>query len=129
MTQFRLRDTLLVTSSALALLVAIDQSAEAATCTVVTNPSLPYAQAGNTCVTFTASPGTTGNITNTGTVTASGPSNPSGTGISLFLHPTVTGNIINQGTINANGFGVLMDQAQLNGSITNAAGATISSSS
>jgi uncharacterized protein with beta-barrel porin domain len=123
--QGRLRATLLTTSSALALIVAINQSAEAATCTVVTNPGLPYAQAGNTCVTFTASPGTTGNITNTGTVTASGPSNPSGTGISLFLHPTVTGNIINQGTINANGFGVLMDQAQLNGSITNATGATL----
>ena len=121
----RLCGALLATSSALALMVAIDRSAEAATCTVVTNPGLPYAQAGNTCVTFTASPGTSGNITNTGTVTASGPSNPNGTGISLFLHPTVTGDIINQGTINANGFGVLMDQAKLNGSITNATGGTL----
>src|SRR5580704_2863825 len=128
MNQGLLRQTLLVTTSALALIVAVDQSAEAATCTVVTDPALPYSQGGNTCVTFTVSPVTSGNITNTGTVTASGPSNPNGTGISLFLHPTVTGSIINQGTINANGFGVLMDQAKLIGSITNATGATINSS-
>src|ERR1700688_149861 len=76
--------TLLATSSALALVVAIDQSAEAATCTVVTNPTLPYVQSGNTCVTFTTSPGTSGNITNTGTVTASGGANPNATGISLY---------------------------------------------
>ena len=125
MRQSALRRTLLATSSALALIIAIDHSAEAATCSVVTNPTLPYIQSGNTCVTFTTSAVTSGNITNTGTVTASGPSNPNGTGISLFLGPTVTGNIINQGTINANGFGVLMDQAKLNGSITNATGATL----
>lgn len=123
MGQRGLRKALLATSSALALVIALDQSAKA--CTVVTNPALPYSQAGNTCVTFTTSPVTSGNITNTGTVTASGPSNPNGTGISLFLGPTVTGDIINQGTINANDFGVLMDQAKLNGSITNATGATL----
>ena len=76
MKQGRLRGTLLVTSSALALVVAIDRSAEAATCTVVTNPTLPFSYSGNTCVTFTTSPGTSGNITNNGTVTASGATQP-----------------------------------------------------
>jgi uncharacterized protein with beta-barrel porin domain len=127
MKQGLLRGTLLATSSALALIVVMDQSAEAATCTVVTNPGLPYAQAGNTCVTFTVSPVTTGNITNNGTVTASGPTNPNGTGISLYVGPTVTGNIINNGTINATNEGIFLDQAKLNGSITNSTGATISS--
>src|ERR1700722_17241051 len=129
MTQGRLCGTLLATSSALALIVAIDQSAEAATCTVVTDPDLPYSQSGNTCVTFTKSPTTSGDITNTGTVTASGATNPNGTGISLYVGPTVTGNIVNKGTINANLQGIFLDQAKLNGSITNFTGATINSTS
>jgi hypothetical protein len=127
MRQGRLRSTLLVTSSALALVVAIDQSAEAATCTVVTNPALPFSYSGNTCVTFTASPGTSGDITNNGTVTASGTTNPNSTGISLYVGPTVTGNIVNKGTINAFNEGIFLDQAKLNGSITNFTGATINS--
>ena len=85
----------------------------------VTNPALPFSYSGNTCVTFTASPGTSGDITNNGTVTASGTTNPNSTGISLYVGPTVTGNIVNKGTINAFNEGIFLDQAKLNGSITN----------
>jgi hypothetical protein len=66
------RGILLSTSSALALLAAVDQSATAATCTVVADPALPYSQAGNTCVSFSVSPVTSGSVTNGGTVTATG---------------------------------------------------------
>jgi outer membrane autotransporter protein len=121
-----LRGTLLTTSSALALLVGVGGSAWAATCTVVTNPTLPYNQAGNTCVTFTASPGTIGDVNNTGTVTATGAGNPSATAISVYLGSTsIRGGITNSGAITANNNGVFLDQTTVTGSIVNTTHATI----
>jgi uncharacterized protein with beta-barrel porin domain len=121
-----LRTTLLTTSSVLALVVALDRPASAASCTVVSNPSLPYIQSGNTCVNFTASPVTSGNVTSTGTVSATGPTfAQSRTGITVYIGVSLNGGITNQGTINANGGGIFMDQSTVTGSVVNATGAAI----
>jgi uncharacterized protein with beta-barrel porin domain len=125
-----IRGTLLATSSALALIIAVDQGAEAAQCTVVTNPGLPRAQSGNTCVNFIATPAGAGDVNNNGTVTASGTTvNHSGTGVNVYIGATVNGGITNNGTINANLVGIQMDQGSITGSVVNAAGALISSNS
>jgi outer membrane autotransporter protein len=130
MGQRGLRETLLATSSALALVIALDQSAKAA-CTVVTNHSLPFSFAGNTCASFTATPTGTGDVTSNGTVTASGTvANHSGTGISVYLgSATINGSLINNGTINSSLVGIFMDQTSVTGSIVNSTGATINSAS
>jgi len=122
-----LRRTLLATSSALALLAGLEQAASAAPCTVVSNPPLPYMQSGNTCVNFTVSPVTSGDVVSTGTVSATGPTfAQSKTGITVYIGVSLNGSITNQGTINApNGSGIFMDQSTVTGSIVNATGAAI----
>ena len=127
MKQGRLRGTLLATSSVLALTISVDRSADAAACTLVVNPTVPYSQGGNTCVVFTANPGTSGSVTNAGTVTATGTVvNHTATGIGVYIGVTLNGSITNQGTITgpANA-GIFMDQSSISGSITNSIGATI----
>src|ERR1051326_4805506 len=120
------RVALLATSSALALLVGLEQSAGA--CTVVTNPALPYTQSGDTCVHFTVSPATSGNVTSTGAVNAVGPGIPSLIGIFVDTGVSLNGSITNAGSITVgSGQGILVNQSTITGSIVNSTGALISS--
>lgn len=122
----RLRTTLLAATSSLALTVAMGETAEAATCIVVTNPATPYSQSGNTCVTFNAV-NRTGSVTNTGTVTASGaPLSVSRTGISVVGGATIIGSVTNSGRITpTSGNGIFVEGASVSGALINASGGTI----
>jgi autotransporter-associated beta strand protein len=125
-----LRTALLAAGSVLAVGMAMGGRAEAAAvCSVQTNPALPYTQAGNTCVTFTATPSGSGAVTNNGTVNATGASNPSATGVSVMTGATVNGDIVNNGAITGNNYGVLVNGGSVTGAITNATSATITANS
>src|ERR1051326_1087107 len=120
------RVALLATSSALALLVGLEQSAGA--CTVVTNPALPYTQSGDPCVHFTVSPASSGNVPSTGAVNAVGPGIPSLIGIFVDTGVSLNGSITNAGSITVgSGQGILVNQSTITGSIVNSTGALISS--
>ena len=90
----------LLATSALALVIGLDRSADAAPCTQVVNPGLPYTQSGNTCVLFNAPPATSGDVTNTGTVTSSG------TIAINVANVSINGNIINSATGSITGGGI-----------------------
>jgi len=90
----------LLATSALALVIGLDKPADAAACTTVTNPSLPYSQSGNTCVTFNATPSGSGNITNSGTVTSTG------TNVVTVDGVAVNGQIVNSSSGNVTGGGI-----------------------
>ena len=104
---------------ATALVVAIDQSAEAASCTIVTDPTLPFSYSTNTCVVIDAagSNATAGsNVTHSsGTVNATGTSSPTDIAISLTAGASINGSITNQGTINANYNGIGLNSATVTG--------------
>ena len=99
------RGTLLATSalatSALAL-VAFEQPANAAACSAVTNPGLPYTQSGNTCVTFNTTPSGSGNVTNNGSVTPGTAQN-----VVRVDGVAVDGTVINNGTVVGGGIIVM----------------------
>ena len=120
-----LKGSLLATSSALALVIGVSGSAQAGACTTVTNPSLPYSQAGNTCVTFSGFTGT-GSVTSSGTVTPG----PTQNAIAVTNSSTINGNITNGGTITAKATGILVTGGSSVGSsasgITNAGTITTS---
>jgi hypothetical protein len=132
-TRSRLRGTLLTASSALALIIAVDQSANAA-CSVTTNPSLPYTDTNGNCTTFNAFTGT-GAVANDSSISATGTAAPTVTGIGVVNGSTITGSITNNGSITSavsnavttdGGNGILVEGSTVTGSITNATGVTIS---
>ena len=124
-----LRGALLAAGSVMAVTMAMGAPAQAVTakaaCYVQTNPGLPYTQTGNTCVTFTATPAGSGDVTNNGTVTATGGAYPTATGVSITSGATVDGNVVNNGSITATNYGVSVNQGTLTGSIVNTETGTI----
>jgi uncharacterized protein with beta-barrel porin domain len=128
MSRHPLRVTLLATSSALAMIVALDPPASAASCTVVTNHALPFTYSGNTCAFYNATPAGSGSVTSSGTVSATG-TGPAAIGIDVSganIVPSVSlnGGLTNAGTITG-GAGIIMDQSTISGSIVNSTGASI----
>src|SRR5580698_10180556 len=124
MNRRRLEIALLSASSALALASVIGGPAAAAVCTPKANPTLPYTQAGNTCVEITAGEAGSGNITSTGTVSATGATPTSSIAVLIAGGANLTGNVPNTGNITATANGVAIEGI-LNGEVVNAQGATI----
>ena len=141
-----LRTTLLASSSALAIVMALDGAA-AAQCASQNTAPVTNTTPSN-CITFYDGAAHTGDVINNSTLTPTGTYSPgmpgTATGISVLkLGTTLTGNIINNGTINAStvpgkqyginiGVGATNSVNQnagavLNGSITNAGTITGSS--
>ncbi len=137
MTRGRLRGTLLATSSALALVVGIEGSAQAAPPACAVNNTftgLPNTTAIN-CISFNnGASQTTGDVTNAsnGTITATHPYAPvnpgTSTGISVVRPGTkLNGSIINNGSISAPQYGINVGAGATTGNIQGA-GASVTGS-
>jgi len=108
MAQVEFRGALLTTSSALALILGIGGSAQAATCTINNQTGAVNNAASINCISFNNGTTFSGPVTNaaTGTLSGGGTVVPTNTGITVVGGSTVTGSITNSGTISAAGFGI-----------------------
>jgi uncharacterized protein with beta-barrel porin domain len=126
-----LQQTLLATSSALALLIAAEGSAAAQCFYNNVNGGVDNTSPHN-CISYNNGTAFTGNAVNDSTLTASHaypPVNPgTSTGISVFgLGTTLTGNIVNNGTITASQYAISIGAGATTGGATGAGASLVGS--
>jgi outer membrane autotransporter protein len=123
MKQGGLREALLATSSALALVIGAEGAAQAQCAINNQNGAINNTTTIN-CISFNNGATFSGPVTNasTGTINAAGATPPTETGISVIGNSTLTGSITNAGTITAVRFGIdigLAGGGSVGGSIIN----------
>ena len=117
------RRGLLLASTSLAALLSGGMPSAFAGCAVTQNggtvATVGNASPAGTCILIENGANVTGNVANTGVLTANGGAAPSGTGITI-ANSTVGGTVTNSGAINAKAQGILIeDNASVFGGISN----------